>query len=54
MRTKTGTTKMTARVASADERATLWPEGIGKQERYAGYQAKTDREIPLVLLDPVS
>ena len=54
VKTKTGTTKMTARVASADERATLWPEGIGKQGRYAGYQAKTDREIPLVLLDPVS
>ena len=53
VKTKAGTEKMTARIASSDERATLWPEVTGKQSRYAGYQTKTDREIPLVLLDPI-
>jgi deazaflavin-dependent oxidoreductase (nitroreductase family) len=40
-----------ARVATADERARLWPLVTGVQKRYAGYQSRTDREIPLVLLD---
>ena len=44
---------MTARVANADERAELWPQVTAKYKTYAGYQEKTDREIPLVLLDPV-
>jgi len=44
--------KMTARVASADERARMWPEITDKYRNYAGYQKKTDREIPLVLLEP--
>ncbi len=42
---------MTARVATPDERARLWPLIAEKYPRYAGYQAKTEREIPLVLLD---
>ena len=40
-----------ARIASADERARLWPIVTSTQSRYAGYQSRTDREIPLVLLD---
>jgi deazaflavin-dependent oxidoreductase (nitroreductase family) len=44
--------KMQARVATADERAQLWPEITGKFRNYAGYQKKTEREIPLVLLEP--
>jgi deazaflavin-dependent oxidoreductase (nitroreductase family) len=43
---------MTAHVASAEERAELWPKVIASQKRYAGYQTKTSREIPLVLLSP--
>jgi deazaflavin-dependent oxidoreductase (nitroreductase family) len=43
---------MTARTATADERARMWPEITGKHKNYAGYQRKTDREIPLVLLEP--
>jgi deazaflavin-dependent oxidoreductase (nitroreductase family) len=46
--------KMHARVADADERARLWPDVIKDHDNYAGYQRKTDREIPLVLLEPVS
>jgi deazaflavin-dependent oxidoreductase (nitroreductase family) len=43
---------MKARVASAEERARMWPIITGKHKNYAGYQKKTDREIPLVLLEP--
>ncbi|WP_330234024.1 nitroreductase family deazaflavin-dependent oxidoreductase [Nocardia sp. NBC_00508] len=43
---------MTARVATAEERATLWPKVIGVYSGYADYQTKTTREIPLVLLTP--
>jgi deazaflavin-dependent oxidoreductase (nitroreductase family) len=44
----------TARVATADERARLWPIITGAHKNYADYQTKTEREIPLVLLDPTS
>ncbi|HEX2578249.1 MAG TPA: nitroreductase/quinone reductase family protein, partial [Aquihabitans sp.] len=44
---------MRARVADADERARLWPRITAAYRGYAGYQEKTDREIPVVLLDPV-
>ncbi len=43
----------TARVATAEERARMWPQVTKDHKNYAGYQRKTDREIPLVLLDPV-
>ncbi len=46
--------KMIAHVASAEERARLWPLVTADHENYAGYQTKTEREIPLVLLDPVT
>jgi deazaflavin-dependent oxidoreductase (nitroreductase family) len=44
---------MQARVADADERARLWPLVTADHKNYAGYQSKTDREIPLVLLEPI-
>jgi deazaflavin-dependent oxidoreductase (nitroreductase family) len=43
---------MVARVANAEERARLWPLVTADHKNYAGYQTKTDREIPLVLLEP--
>jgi len=43
---------MIARVATADERARLWPLVIADHGNYARYQSRTDREIPLVLLEP--
>ena len=43
---------MIARVASPEERERLWLVVVDKQARYAGYQERTDREIPLVLLEP--
>jgi deazaflavin-dependent oxidoreductase (nitroreductase family) len=44
--------RMHARVASAEERARLWPLVVADHANYAGYQRKTTREIPLVLLEP--
>lgn len=43
---------MRARVASPEERAELWPKVTSKYKGYAGYQTKTTREIPLVILSP--
>lgn len=43
---------MRARVADADERARLWPLVTADHSNYADYQTKTEREIPLVLLEP--
>ena len=43
---------MRARVASADEKATLWPEVVKSYKGYGQYQTKTDRDIPLVILEP--
>lgn len=43
---------MTARVASAEEKAELWPQVVRSYKGYAGYQEKTRRQIPLVILEP--
>ena len=42
----------TARVATPEERAVLWAQVTEAFPHYAGYQEKTSREIPLVLLTP--
>jgi deazaflavin-dependent oxidoreductase (nitroreductase family) len=41
-----------ARVATAAERARLWPKVVDAYGGYASYQRRTEREIPLILLDP--
>ena len=43
---------MNARVASREERERLCPTITSDFTNYAGYQSKTDREIPLVMLEP--
>jgi len=43
---------MRARVATPEERARMWPQITAKHKNYAGYQTRTEREIPLVLLEP--
>jgi|TARA_B100001971_G_scaffold60838_1_gene55840 deazaflavin-dependent oxidoreductase (nitroreductase family) len=45
---------MRARVASSEERDGLWPLVTAAYSGYAGYQEKTDREIPLVVLEPAA
>ncbi|SRR5579871_1405980 len=44
--------RMRARIANPEERAELWPKITSAHKNYAGYQKKTNREIPLVLLEP--
>jgi deazaflavin-dependent oxidoreductase (nitroreductase family) len=41
-----------ARVANARERKRLWPKAVQSYSGYTGYQERTDREIPLVILEP--
>ena len=43
---------MRARVATPEERGSLWPRVTAAYTGYRNYQTKTDREIPLVLLEP--
>jgi len=45
---------MRARVATPAERANLWPRVTADHKNYADYQTKTEREIPLVLLEPTA
>jgi deazaflavin-dependent oxidoreductase (nitroreductase family) len=49
-----GTRKVdvTARVATAAERKRLWPKVVDAYGGYRGYQERTDRQIPLVMLEP--
>ena len=44
----------TARELSGDERATWWDRAVEAFPNYAEYQQKTDRQIPVFLLEPVS
>ncbi|HTR88477.1 MAG TPA: nitroreductase family deazaflavin-dependent oxidoreductase [Solirubrobacteraceae bacterium] len=41
-----------ARVASAKERERLWPLMVGVYGGYEQYRRRTEREIPLVVLEP--
>jgi F420H(2)-dependent quinone reductase len=45
--------KMRVRIASEDERARLWPAMQAVYSGYDGYQRRTERRIPLVILEPV-
>ena len=50
-----GTTiPLTARVATEDEKSELWPRIVEAYKGYAGYQEKTDRNIPVVICEPRS
>ena len=44
--------EMVARTATAAEKAELWPAIVAAYKGYAGYQEKTDRDIPVVILEP--
>lgn len=44
--------EMRARVATAGEKAALWPRIVRSYRGYAAYQKRTDRDIPVVLLTP--
>jgi deazaflavin-dependent oxidoreductase (nitroreductase family) len=46
------TQKMTARRANAEEKAAYWPRLGRLFPDYADYQARTSRDIPVVILSP--
>jgi deazaflavin-dependent oxidoreductase (nitroreductase family) len=48
------TRTMIARTATEEERAELWPRITSTFEGYARYQERTDRKIPVVILEPPS
>jgi deazaflavin-dependent oxidoreductase (nitroreductase family) len=48
------TIALTARVASDEEKAELWPRIVKAYKGYAGYQRRTDRNIPVVICEPRS
>jgi deazaflavin-dependent oxidoreductase (nitroreductase family) len=41
-----------ARVAGPQERKRLWPKAVATYSGYGDYQKRTEREIPLVILEP--
>ncbi len=41
-----------ARVATPEERKRLWPKAVRAYRPYRQYQERTDREIPMVILEP--
>ena len=41
-----------ARKATKTEKAELWPQMVGIWPAYDEYQAKTDRDIPVVIIEP--
>ncbi|HSS74535.1 MAG TPA: nitroreductase family deazaflavin-dependent oxidoreductase [Gaiellaceae bacterium] len=45
--------RVRARDAAGAERERLWNQMVGVYPPYAGYQQKTTRQIPVVLLEPV-
>lgn len=46
------TRPMQARVATGEERAELWQRAVDAYKYYDSYQKRTDREIPVVVLEP--
>jgi deazaflavin-dependent oxidoreductase (nitroreductase family) len=46
--------KAKARTAAGDERAQLWERALKFWPPYADYVKKTEREIPVVVLDPIA
>jgi deazaflavin-dependent oxidoreductase (nitroreductase family) len=45
-------TPVRARRASEEEKAELWPRVVAAYKGYAGYQRRTERDIPLVICEP--
>jgi F420H(2)-dependent quinone reductase len=45
---------MTARELTGDEKATWWERAVAAWPDYAAYQQRTDRQIPVFVLEPSS
>lgn len=46
--------RLRARVAGAEEKAAMWPTIIASYKGYAGYQKRTERDIPVVICEPAA
>ncbi len=44
--------ELRARPATPEERAQWWPRAVAAWPPYEEYQTKTEREIPVVILEP--
>jgi F420H(2)-dependent quinone reductase len=51
-RTPRGERRYRARTADRTEKAALWPRLVAIYRDYDDYQKRTDRQIPVVVLDP--
>jgi len=47
------TRPMRAHTATPEEKAELWPQIVSAYKGYAGYQRNTDRDIPVVICEPI-
>jgi deazaflavin-dependent oxidoreductase (nitroreductase family) len=45
--------RMRARTATSDEKADLWPRIVSAYKGYGGYQQRTERDIPVVICEPL-
>ena len=52
VRTESESSTARASTAGPEERSNWWPRIVESHSPYASYQARTDREIPVVFLDP--
>lgn len=52
LRDGSATQDMVAREVTGDEKATWWDRAVAAFPDYAEYQKKTDREIPVFVLEP--
>ena len=50
----TETVDVVARVTEGDERAAIWEPWKAENPMFAEYEQKTDREIPVIVLEPRS
>lgn len=46
------TWRVSAREAEGDERERLWREVKARDRAYVTYEGRTDRRIPVIVLDP--
>ncbi|HET7523925.1 MAG TPA: nitroreductase/quinone reductase family protein [Acidimicrobiales bacterium] len=46
--------RLRARVADAEEKAAMWPTIVAAYKGYAGYQKRTQRDIPVVICEPAT
>jgi len=49
---KAATLKLRARLASATEKAAVWPRCVAAYPAYEAYQKRTTRDIPVFICDP--